>query len=87
MSMTALLVSLISIALVALICGLVCHKLARDYWSANIYTVLYTLFIFHGITYLEAGTFDPNWLVSSMIVAAVAIVVSIALGKYKQLSA
>ena len=84
MPISVLLVSLISIAIIALICGLIAHRFMHDYWRANIYTILYTLFIFHGVTYLEAGTIDPNWPISSAIVSAVAIVVAIAIGKYKQ---
>ena len=84
MSLTALLVSLVSIGLIALICALIAHKFVEDYWRANIFTVLYTLFLFHGVTYLEAGSIDPNWPISSAVVAAVAVTVAIVVGKYKR---
>lgn len=85
MPLSVLIVSLVSIAVIALICALVAHKFVADYWRANIFAVLYTLFIFHGVTYLEAGSIDPNWPISSIIVSAVAVSIAILVGKFRQL--
>ena len=84
MSTTVLLVSIASLALIALICAVISHKLIQSYWRANVYTVFYTLVIFHGFSDLEAGSIDPNWPISSAIVSAVAIAVAIVAGKYFQ---
>ncbi|MCF6217483.1 MAG: hypothetical protein L3J62_01060 [Gammaproteobacteria bacterium] len=80
--MIALLVSLLAATTIALICSLFCHYFIKPYWPANIASVTYTLLIFHGLAYAEAGYMDPYWVISSLIVAGVALPTSILAGTY-----
>ena len=78
--MTALIISLIAAAIISLICSLFCHYLIKGYWPANISAITYTLLVFHGLAYAEAGYMDPYWLISSLIVAGVALPISSLVG-------
>jgi len=80
--MTALIISLLAAAIIALICSLFCHYFIKGYWPANISAVVYTLLIFHGLAFVEAGYMDPYWTISSIIVSGVALPVTILSGTY-----
>ncbi len=80
--MVALIISLLAAAIIALICSLFCHHFIKGYWPANIATITYTLLIFHGLAYVEAGYMDPYWAISSIIVTTVTLPISTISGTY-----
>lgn len=80
--MTALLISLFAAAIIALICSLFCHYFIKGYWAANVSAIIYTLLVFHGLAFVEAGYMDPYWVISSVIVTGVALPVSTLSGTY-----
>ncbi len=80
--MTALIISLLAAAIISLICSLFCHYFIKKDRPANIASVTYTLLIFHGLAYAEAGYMDPYWMISSVIVVGVALPISVLTGTY-----
>ncbi len=82
--MIPLITSLIAIAIIALISSLFCHAFIKRHRPANIASVIYTLLIFHGLAYLEAGYMDPYWIISSLIIVGITLPISLITGTYLQ---
>ena len=80
--MTALIISLLAASTITLICSLFCHYFIKGYWAANISAVTYTLLVFHGLAYAEAGYLDPYWMLSSLIVIGVALPIASLTGTF-----
>lgn len=80
--MTALIISLLAATMIAVICSLFCHYFIKGYWPANISAITYTLLIFHGLAYAEAGYMDPYWMISSIIIIGVALPVTTLTGTF-----
>lgn len=80
--MSAIIASLIAASVIALLCGLFCHFFIKDLRKANLVGVLYTVLVFNGLSYAAAGSMDPYWYISSLIVAAVAFPVVLLVGSF-----
>ena len=80
--MTAIIASLIAAAIIAVVCGLFCHAFVKDMRSANIRGVIYSVLVFNGLSYAAAGSLDPYWYISSLIVAAVSFPVVMLVGSF-----
>lgn len=70
--MTANIISLMAAMLTALCCGLFSHIFFKEASKANLVGVIYTVLTFQILGYVSEGSMDPNWHISSLIIAMVA---------------
>jgi len=82
--MTAIVISLVAAALIAMVCGLFCHFFIHGIRRANIVSVIYSVAVFNGLSYAAAGSLDPYWYISSIIVALISYPIVMLCGTYIQ---
>ncbi len=78
--MLGLIVSLIAVVIISLICAFFCHLFIKQARAATIAAVVYSVLFFQALSYLEAGSLDPYWLISTLVIVMLATPIAILIG-------
>lgn len=80
--MNALIVSLLAVVFIALICAFFCHLFIKNSRAGTIAAVVYSVLFFQALSYLEANSLDPYWIISTLVIIALATPIAMLVGAW-----